>query len=179
LPFKCNLQRYSEVKLVNRSRLPVSVSLEPSIASLAVHDVTSANGAAALVIPARQTGALSLTYRPSKRARPFVEDLGVVLAGGVPRVLTQLSGACLGTEVKLENDNMSFGTVTQGSRTTKRVQLQNTGDVGTKFSFDAKAFAPHFSLFPSEGFVAPNKNADLEVTFHPTVGLCRLNQVDP
>ena len=50
----------------------------------------------------------------------------------------------------------------------KRVQLQNTGDVGTKFSFDAAAFAPHFSIFPSEGFVSPNQDVKLEITFHPT-----------
>jgi len=157
-----------ELKLVNRSRLPISVSLEPSLEALAGHDVTATNGAAPLIIPARQTGALSLTYKPSKRARPFVEDLAVIVAGGVPRVLSQLQGACLGTEVKLATDNLSFGTVTQGSRTMKRVQLQNTGDVGTKFSFEAAAFAPHFSIFPSEGFVAPNQDVKLEITFHPT-----------
>lgn len=54
----------------------------------------------------------------------------MVLAGGMPRVLSQLQGACLGTEVKLASDALSFGTVAQGSRTMKRVQLQNTGDVG-------------------------------------------------
>ena len=48
------------------------------------------------------------------------------------------------------------------------MQLQNTGDVGTKYAFDAAAFAPHFSVFPSEGFVAPNQDVKLEVTFHPT-----------
>jgi len=160
-----------EVKLVNRSRLPVSVSLESSVEALAAHDVaaTPAAGvsAAVLIIPARQTGALSFTYRPGKRQRPFSEDLGVVVAGGVPRVLAQLSGACLGTEVKLESDNLSFGTVTQGSRSSKRVQLQNTGDVGTTFAFDVAAFGPHFTVFPSEGFVSPNQDVKLEVTFAP------------
>jgi hypothetical protein len=45
-------------------------------------------------------------------------------------------------------------------------------DVGTKFAFDASAFGPHFTVFPSEGFVSPNQDVKLEITFHPT-------QLDP
>ena len=41
-----------EVKLVNRSRLPVSVSMEPSLGVLAAHDVSAANAAAPVVIKA-------------------------------------------------------------------------------------------------------------------------------
>ena len=124
-----------ELKLVNRSRLPISVSLEPSLGALAGHDVSATNGSAApLIIPARQTGALSLTYKPSKRARPFTEDLAVVVAGGVPRVLSQLQGACLGTEVKLATDNLSFGTVTQA------------GAPSAAFSSTSSAFSAFLAL---------------------------------
>ena len=49
----------------------------------------------------------------------------------------------------------------------KRVQLENTGDVGAKFAFDMKALAPHFSVFPGDGFLAPGQDVKLEVTFHP------------
>jgi len=58
---------------VNRSRLPVSVSMEPSLGVLAAHDVSAANAASPVVIKAHQTGSLSLTYKPTKRARPFTE----------------------------------------------------------------------------------------------------------
>ena len=49
----------------------------------------------------------------------------------------------------------------------KRLQLENTGDVGAKFAFDMKALAPHFSVFPGDGFLAPGQDVKLEVTFHP------------
>lgn len=49
----------------------------------------------------------------------------------------------------------------------QRVQVENTGDVGTKYSLDMAALAPHFTAFPGSGFLAPNQQAQVEITFHP------------
>ena len=50
---------------------------------------------------------------------------------------------------------------------TQRVQVENTGDVGTKYSLDVSALGAHFTAFPGSGFLAPNQQAQLEITFHP------------
>ena len=50
---------------------------------------------------------------------------------------------------------------------TRKLQLENTGDVGTKYAFDTSPLAPHFSIFPASGFLAPNQDVKLEITFHP------------
>lgn len=99
--------------------------------------------------------------------RQFTEELQVDV-GGVTLPLLTLTGACLGTELRLASDSLPFGTVTLGSRSVKRLALENTGDVGTKFSWNARAFGEHFSVFPAEGFLGPGQDVKLDVTFHPT-----------
>ena len=49
----------------------------------------------------------------------------------------------------------------------QRVQVENTGDVGTKYSLDMAALGPHFTAFPGSGFLAPNQQAQVEITFQP------------
>jgi hydrocephalus-inducing protein len=73
----------------------------------------------------------------------------MVSAGGVLLPLATLSGACVGLELALASDSLPFGTVVLGSKTTKHLQLSNTGDIGTKFAWDAKLFKPHFSIYPA------------------------------
>ena len=47
--------------------------------------------------------------------RPWQENVTVQVAGVSVHLLT-LSGACLGTEVKLASDNIPFGSVVLGSQ---------------------------------------------------------------
>ena len=47
--------------------------------------------------------------------RPWREEVTVQVAGVSVHLLT-LSGACLGTEVKLASDNIPFGSVVLGSQ---------------------------------------------------------------
>lgn len=97
--------------------------------------------------------------------RSFTEELVVDLQG-VPVPLLTLTGACLGTELRLASDNLPFGPVVLGSRSTKRLQLENTGDVGTKFIWDTRALGEHFSVFPAEGFLAPHQVRPLLIMQH-------------
>lgn len=53
--------------------------------------------------------------RPIGRMRPFKEDVSVGVAGiSVP--LMTVSGACLGTELKLASESIPFGPVVLGSQ---------------------------------------------------------------
>ena len=62
---------------------------------------------------------------------------------------------------------IGFGTVVKGSRLTKTVQLSNFGDVKAHFKWDEKVYKKHFTISPESGYIPPNSNLDLEVTFHP------------
>ena len=38
-----------------------------------------------------------------------------------------------------------------------------------QFKWDSNAYKQHFTITPESGYINPNSNLDLEVTFHPTV----------
>jgi hydrocephalus-inducing protein len=63
---------------------------------------------------------------------------------------------------------VAFGSVVKGSRMTKYLQLSNFGDVKAHFSWDSKIYGKNFTITPQSGYINPNSNLDLEITFHPT-----------
>jgi hydrocephalus-inducing protein len=153
------------VHLRNASKVPARLSLAPMAEVLERYNV-EAVPAGELLIKPRETAQLALYFRPQTRTRPFSEDFNVTVAGAA-RQLFRIQGACLGTELTFATDSIPFPPVVHGSRAVKRLQVENTGDVGTKFTWDTKKFGPNFSIFPAEGFLAPSQDTRLEVTFHP------------
>lgn len=63
---------------------------------------------------------------------------------------------------------LAFGSVVKGSRLTKLLQLSNFGDVKAYYKWDSNAYKKYFTINPDSGYIPPNSNLDLEVTFHPT-----------
>jgi len=114
----------------------------------------------------RETTDLELTFNPNNRILPFSEDLKIDVAG-TNRTLMVLSGSAVGVELKLESDMLFFGAVVMGTRTVRRLQLENVGDIGTKWRWAPGAFAPDFSVEPMEGFLNPNDETTIEFSFHP------------
>ena len=162
-----------EIRMVNKSRLPVTCVVDKQcledLAALGVTPADGWNGQTPVMFPPRQANGISFKYKPSRRGPSFDEELKLLINGAtMPISLTRLRGGSIGTEVRLATDTMSFGTVTLGSRVSKKLAMQNTGDVGVKFAFDAKAAEPNFSIKPAEGFVPTNQDVQLEVWFHPT-----------
>ena len=161
-----------EIKIANRGKLPTEVRLtEACVEALRDAAVVAAAATAKrpLVVPPHKTGTIRLVFAPKRRSRPFQVPLEASLKGGAESFLSTLAGSCVGVEVRLARDDVDFGAVTLGSRVTRPVLLQNTGDVGATFAFDARAFGPDFSLFPSSrDSRPPNRDVTLEATFHPT-----------
>ena len=52
--------------------------------------------------------------------------------------------------MRLESDKMPFGSIILNSHITKKLNLTNFGDVGSKFQW-IEAYKPHFSISPNEG----------------------------
>lgn len=86
---------------------------------------------------------------------------------GVSTCLSTCVGACVGAQLSLSAETLPFGTVVLGSSATKRLQIDNTGDVGCQFVWDAAALGSHFSIHPMSAFIAPGSNLKVDVTFHP------------
>jgi hypothetical protein len=155
------------IKLVNKSIIPASFTLGPqlSIEGLLNHAVSITPTGECTLRP-KGTLNVELKFQPQSRIPPFAEEISLE-GPGISRPLFLVSGACQGIEIKLENDTLPFGAVVQKSCTTRRIQLQNTGDIGATFHWDVSKFSPDFSISPSEGYISPGMDLPLEITFHP------------
>ncbi|KAI9002678.1 hypothetical protein BC832DRAFT_104056 [Gaertneriomyces semiglobifer] len=155
------------VKVINRSAIPAAFHFGPQSALdyLATRSIVVKPSGLCTLRP-KGTLNLDLVFHPQHRIPPFSQELHIV-APGYSRPLVLITGACQGIEVRLGNDTLPFGAVVHRSRSTRRVQIRNVGDIGTTFHWDAAKFAPDFSISPSEGYISPGMEVSLEITFHP------------
>eukprot|EP01018_Ginkgo_biloba_P036849 Gb_10291 [translate_table: standard] len=154
------------VHVVNKSKIAVSLSFDPSKESLERFGVIC-YPQEGLQLASRQTGTIEVQYAPHSRMSSFLEGL-VVSVGGAMSHLLSISGACLATDVKLSSNIMPFDMVTLGSRVTRKLQLENCGDLGANFSWDTTACLSEFSIVPKDGFLPPHKSSTIDIIFHPT-----------
>ncbi|KAJ3047832.1 hypothetical protein HK097_011139 [Rhizophlyctis rosea] len=157
-----------QLKIINRSAVPATFQLgtASTMENLAHHAVTLSHQGDCTLRP-RGVLNLELKFQPTHRIPSFVEEV-TLEAQGLSKPFFVVMGACQGIDVKLENDTLPFGAVVQKSTSSRRIQLQNVGDIGAKFHWDAAKFAPDFSISPPEGYISPGMDISLEVVFHPT-----------
>lgn len=98
----------------------------------------------------------------------FTHDILVDIKDNETRKLFTVQGVSHGIELKLMEEVVGFGSVVKGSRLTKQLQMANFGDVRAKFKWDTKAYARNFTIFPDSGYIPPNEDMYLEITFHPS-----------
>ncbi|WIA13448.1 hypothetical protein OEZ85_007028 [Tetradesmus obliquus] len=152
--------------LANRGKAAAFVSFEPSM-ELFERLQVEVMPAGGMLLKPHEVAEVTLWYRPKQRMLAFKEPLHALVAG-VPQVLATLTGASTGMALLLASDSIPFGTVVLGSRTTKRLQLSNHGDLGCRFAWDVRPLGQQFSISPADGFLAPGQDVKLEVAFHPT-----------
>ncbi|XP_062997557.1 hydrocephalus-inducing protein homolog [Elgaria multicarinata webbii] len=109
---------------------------------------------------------VEVTFSPKSRVLPFTEEV-LLDCQGILRTLFAVQGCCQGIEISLDQDHVPFGAVVLRSQASRRITVQNTGDIGVGFKWDAKRFKPDFSIKPVEGYVSPGMDVSFEVTFHP------------
>lgn len=114
----------------------------------------------------KETADIEFKFAPTQRVPAFQKDVFIQIAGSRKKLLT-LNGCCQGMDIALESDTLSFGTVCLGSQLTRKLRLQNRGDMAAKFQWNVQSFAPDFQISPVEGMIAPNQQKTLEVTFKP------------
>lgn len=98
----------------------------------------------------------------------FTNDLMLQIKDNEAKKLIAIQGVSYGIELKIMDEVIAFGGVVKGSRLTKLLQMSNFGDVKAEFTWDSKVYKKHFTITPEAGYVPPNSNLDLEVTFHPS-----------
>jgi len=158
-----------QVRVVNRSKIDLDYNLEDSASALMSKSISMGRSASGTLRP-RQVGIIDLRFRPTDRIRQFTEEVSVAYAGGSYPLFT-VSGGGHGIELKMDTDTLIFGDTVVNSKVTRRLGLENTGDIGVGFKWDVHRFAPYrgyFSISPTEGFLAPNQSVMFLVEFAPT-----------
>lgn len=156
------------VSLINRSKKPVTFSLTPGDAAQFQKCNVSFVPDGEVTLKPREVLPVELRFNPKARLPNFQLDVLLSVEPNEPRKLISLAGVSHGIELKLMDEVLAFGSVVGGSRLTKSLQLSNFGDVKAHFKWDSKFFGKNFTVSPESGYVNPNSNLDLEVTFHPT-----------
>jgi hydrocephalus-inducing protein len=158
------------VKIINRSKRKVPIQIqedfgekEHSLEALGV-SIFPQNE---IVLKPKESLDLQLKLSATHRTPQFQKDISLVAPGSKKKLLT-LSGSCQGMDVQLETDLISFGTVCMGSHLTRKIQLQNRGDLIAKFQWNIHQFQPDFTISPAEGTISPNQHKILEITFKPS-----------
>lgn len=88
---------------------------------------------------------------------------------GMSQPIFVVTGSCQGIEIALDSDSVPFGAVVLGSRSTRKLIMHNTGDIGAAFSWNVEKFQPDFSITPVKGYISPGMEVSFEIVFHPTV----------
>ena len=105
---------------------------------------------------------LELRFAPRRRMAPFNEDLFVYYAGE-KRKLLNVAGQSTGMDISLETDTLPFPKVCEGSQLTRKLQLENRGDMPARFRWQVPTFGQHFSISPVEGVVPAGSEFAFEV----------------
>ena len=157
-----------QVNLINRSKRAVDVSLLDAAAALAPRQIGLSFGGGALEaqLRPRETRPLEVRFAPSARIRPFSEPV-VLKVCDLPRPMLVVAGACVAMDLQLEMEQVAFGQTVLNADLTRRLMLQNKGDMASTFRMDPNAFKPDFSVTPVTGFLQPNEDVNIEITFHP------------
>eukprot|EP00965_Chrysotila_dentata_P045391 1508029-Pleurochrysis_carterae.AAC.3 len=156
------------VTLINRSKRELDVTVADADAALHAKCISLLLGARAheCVLRPREKTTLEIRFSPTARIQPFTEQVAL-RACGITMPLLILNGACVAMELQLEMDQLTFGQVVLNSRITRRLMLQNLGDMPSAFRLDKSTLEPDFSVSPMEGYLQPHEDVNLEVTFHP------------
>ena len=111
---------------------------------------------------------ISFMYLPSE---DFVLlTIQVMLeCAGMSQPIFVVTGSCQGIEISLDSDSVPFGAVVLGSRSTRKLIMHNTGDIGAAFNWSIDKFQPDFSISPVKGYISPGMEVSFEILFHPTV----------
>lgn len=156
------------VPLINRSKKPVTFKLRPSDAAQFQKCNVAFVPDGEVTLKPKEVMPVEVRFHPKTRLPNFNLNILLEVEPNEPRKLISLHGVAHGIELKLMDEVVAFGSVVTGSRLTKSLQLSNFGDVKAYFQWDSKLYSKHFTISPESGYINPNSNLDLEVTFHPS-----------
>uniref|UniRef100_G3VZI4 HYDIN axonemal central pair apparatus protein n=1 Tax=Sarcophilus harrisii TaxID=9305 RepID=G3VZI4_SARHA len=120
-----------------------------------------------ITLKPQETCKVDIVFSPNKRVPQFNEEVTLDYTGCL-RPLFLINGCCQALEITLDQEHIPFGAVVYQSHATRRLLMMNTGDIGARFQWDSKKFAPNFSITPTKGYITPGMEVAFEVIYRPT-----------
>lgn len=159
------------IGLVNHSKAEVHLSFDvgKQLEELKKLCVTIPQDVDFVLYP-KDSREIEIRFNPNSRINSFKQELKYKIVENDEIVpLLTLQGACQGMDLKLMEEVVNFGSVVTGSKLTKKLQLNNMGDMGAKFDWDTTFCRPYFTITPKKGFIPPNDSLVFTIDFHPSV----------
>ncbi|XP_075327326.1 hydrocephalus-inducing protein homolog [Odontesthes bonariensis] len=157
-----------QVVLINRSSLDLSFTLTLGTDTpLGKKQDLSVSPAGELKL--KSGGGLcqvEIHFSPLQHYPSFTAELQAEFTGFLHPLLI-IQGCCLGVEVQLDSDHLSFGAVVQRCQSSRRIVMTNTGDIGARFHWKTENFPAEVSITPGKGYICPGMEVPFEVTFAP------------
>lgn len=161
-----------QVPIINRSQKAVKFRIKPKDAKAFKNSALtmSPSEETEVILKPKEVLPIEFRFRPKTRLPDFELDIMLSVDGvEEDRKLMTVHGVAHGIELKLMDEVAAFGSVVKDSYLSKTLQISNFGDVKATFAWDESQFTKHFTISPASGYINPNSNLDLEVTFHPKV----------
>ena len=147
------------VKLVNHSPTPLTftLSLLPSSSTTALQEegILSVTPNGEITLRANKGSCnINVIFSPKCRVPHFSEEVTLECLGTSQPIFV-VTGSCHGLEISLDTARVPFGAVTQHSKSSRRILMINSGDIGASFRWEAEKFKPDFTISPVDGYISP------------------------
>uniref|UniRef100_A0A4X2JPP9 HYDIN axonemal central pair apparatus protein n=1 Tax=Vombatus ursinus TaxID=29139 RepID=A0A4X2JPP9_VOMUR len=155
--------------IMNNSLIPLTFNLTSEFNIVELNDpkVMTLTPCSNVTLKPQEVCKVEIVFSPQKRIPQFSEEILLEYAG-LLRALFLISGCCQALEIVLDQEHVPFGAVVYRAHVTRRLLMMNVGDIGARFEWDVKKFAPNFSITPDKGYITPGMEVAFEVTYHPT-----------
>ncbi|XP_068943597.1 hydrocephalus-inducing protein homolog [Petaurus breviceps papuanus] len=157
------------VSIMNNSLIPLTFNLTSmfNLVELNNTKVVTMTPCSNIALKPQEVCKVEIVFSPNKRIPQFNEEIFLEYVGFL-RALFLINGCCQALDIVLDQEHIPFGAVVYQAHTTRRLLMMNIGDIGARFQWDVKKFAPNFSITPDKGYITPGMEVAFEVTYHPT-----------
>ena len=160
--------KFASVRVHCKSKIPTPFSLVDSLPpELIRQNLVQVRPSDEIILKPREIRSVDFTFKPplGTRLAPFNYSIKALIAGQ-RKHFTNLLGSSIGMEVYADQKTLSFGTVVQGTRQTRKVLIMNTGDVPVTFQWPDLSESS-FSVSQSSGHMLPHSEQACEIAFAP------------
>ncbi|XP_072492710.1 hydrocephalus-inducing protein homolog isoform X2 [Notamacropus eugenii] len=155
--------------IMNNSLIPLTFNLTSmfNVMELSEPKVVTLTPCSNITLKPQEICKVEIVFSPHKRVPQFNEEILLEYVE-LLRALFLINGCCQALEIVLDQEHIPFGAVVYQAHATRRLLMMNTGDIGARFHWDVKKFAPNFSITPEKGYITPGMEVAFEVTYRPT-----------